>query len=91
MGNCGFCVGFFLEKAGDFVVEAVLFLLQLLELTDALASFGRDGVPLYVFYPTGAASPQILPQVPTQGALREAFAATAASPGIETLEEKNES
>jgi len=41
----------------------------------ALAAFGREGVPLYVFYPgdTGA-TPTVLPQLPTMGALREAFA-----------------
>jgi thiol:disulfide interchange protein DsbD len=40
-----------------------------------LAAFGRDGVPLYVFYPAGGdAEPQILPQLPTESALRAAFA-----------------
>jgi thiol:disulfide interchange protein DsbD len=43
-----------------------------------LAAFGRDGVPLYVFYPAGGdAEPQILPQLPTESALRAAFASSS--------------
>jgi thiol:disulfide interchange protein len=35
-------------------------------ITRMLATFGRNGVPLYVFYPAGAASePVVLPQILT--------------------------
>ena len=44
-------------------------------IAEALAAFGRDGIPLYVFYPMGGEAPRILPQVPTHGVLRDAFAA----------------
>jgi thiol:disulfide interchange protein DsbD len=60
-------------------------------IAETLASFGRDGVPLYVFYPTGGASPRILPQVPTHGALREAFAAGATPRQADREKEKTES
>jgi thiol:disulfide interchange protein DsbD len=43
-------------------------------IAETLAGFGRDGVPLYVFYPPGVAEPVVLPQVPTQASLRDAFA-----------------
>lgn len=33
------------------------------EITDFLNAFGRSGVPLYVYYPPGAAKPIILPQI----------------------------
>ena len=33
-------------------------------ITEALAEFGRNGVPLYVFYPAGG-TPQILPEILT--------------------------
>ncbi len=36
-------------------------------LTDFLREHGRDGVPLYLFYPTHAVSPVTLPQVLTAG------------------------
>jgi thiol:disulfide interchange protein DsbD len=44
------------------------------EITKTLASFGRDGVPLYVFYPGGLeGAPVLLPQVPTHKQLETAF------------------
>ena len=47
-------------------------------ITDALASFGRSGVPLYVFYPAGpAAEPVILPALLTPKIV------------LETLEKEN--
>ena len=39
----------------------------------SLAGFGRSGVPLYVFYGKGSATPQILPQLLTPGVVLEAF------------------
>lgn len=38
-------------------------------ITDYLAEFGRNGVPLYVAYPRGGGAPQVLPQVLTPGHL----------------------
>jgi thiol:disulfide interchange protein DsbD len=44
------------------------------DITRALAGFGRDGVPLYVFYPAGSeGAPVLLPQVPTKQTLETAF------------------
>jgi len=44
------------------------------DITNALASFGRDGVPLYVFYPAGLdGDPVLLPQVPTRQHLEAVF------------------
>jgi thiol:disulfide interchange protein DsbD len=44
------------------------------EIERALASFGRDGIPLYVFYPARAdLAPIVLPQVPTRENLENAF------------------
>ena len=34
-------------------------------ITKALARFGRNGVPLYLYYPRGARAPVILPQILT--------------------------
>jgi len=31
-----------------------------------LRQYDRDGVPLYVFYPAGAAAPRVLPQILTE-------------------------
>ena len=42
-------------------------------ITAYLASFGRNGVPLYVYYPPHAA-PVVLPQILTPGSVREAIA-----------------
>jgi thiol:disulfide interchange protein DsbD len=42
-------------------------------ITQALAGFGRSGVPLYVYYPPGA-PPQLLPTVLTPGLVLETLA-----------------
>ena len=34
-------------------------------ITDYLARFGRNGVPLYVLYPAGGGEPEVLPQLLT--------------------------
>lgn len=48
-------------------------------ITDALASFGRSGVPLYVVYPRDPdEEPIVLPQVLTPSIVREALARAAA-------------
>jgi thiol:disulfide interchange protein DsbD len=57
-------------------------------IADTLASFGRDGIPLYVYYPADGGTPRVLPQVPTHGSLREAFASAASVPEPETKEKK---
>ena len=41
-------------------------------ITDYLSGFGRNGVPLYVYYPPGG-EPRILPQILTESAVREAL------------------
>ncbi len=41
-------------------------------ITEYLASFGRNGVPLYVFYPSGG-EPKVLPQLLTPSMVREAI------------------
>ena len=43
------------------------------EITAALASFGRAGVPLYVLYPGGGAEPVLLPEVLTTGIVLDAL------------------
>ena len=45
-------------------------------ITQALAAFGRAGVPLYVVYNAkrGSSEPQVLPQILTAGAVQSAFA-----------------
>ncbi len=40
---------------------------------DFLREHGRDGVPLYVFYPAGGASPVVLPQLLTAGIVLDAM------------------
>ena len=42
-------------------------------ITEALASFGRSGVPLYVLYPGGDADPVLLPEVLTTGIVLDAL------------------
>ena len=39
-----------------------------------LESYGRSGVPLYLLYPGGAAPAQVLPQLLTEGIVRDALA-----------------
>jgi thiol:disulfide interchange protein DsbD len=47
-------------------------------ITQALAAFGRAGVPLYVVYNAtpGSSAPVVLPQLLTPGVVQSAFAAT---------------
>jgi thiol:disulfide interchange protein DsbD len=45
------------------------------EIAKTLASFGRSGVPLYVYYGPKAAAPQVLPQLLTPGLVAAAFLA----------------
>jgi len=40
-------------------------------ITQALGMFGRDSIPVYVYYPPGSASPIILPQLITPGKVLE--------------------
>ncbi|MGE3143937.1 MAG: protein-disulfide reductase DsbD family protein, partial [Hyphomonadaceae bacterium] len=39
----------------------------------ALAEHGRDGVPLYLYYPPGSPNPRILPQILTEGIVMRAL------------------
>ena len=48
------------------------------EITAFLRAQGRDGVPLYLYYKAGAATPMMLPQILTEGAV---LAAIGAPPG----------
>jgi thiol:disulfide interchange protein len=43
-------------------------------ITDFLRDHGRDGVPLYVYYPPGGAAPVVLPQILTEGVVLEGIA-----------------
>ncbi len=43
------------------------------EITRFLREQGRDGVPLYVFFPSGGRAPVILPQILTQSAVLDAL------------------
>ena len=43
-------------------------------ITDTLAKLGRSGVPAYVLYVPGEASPRLLPEVLTPGIVTEAIA-----------------
>jgi thiol:disulfide interchange protein DsbD len=43
-------------------------------ITALLRSHGRDGVPLYLLYPPGEGAPALLPQILSEGTLREALA-----------------
>ena len=36
-------------------------------ITEYLAQYGRNGVPLYVYYPPGGSEPEVLPQILTPG------------------------
>ncbi len=47
------------------------------EITAFLDRFGRNGVPLYVFYPGDGAEPVLLPEVLTPGIVLDAIAAAA--------------
>jgi thiol:disulfide interchange protein DsbD len=43
-------------------------------ITDTLAKLGRSGVPAYVLYVPGEASPRLLPEVLTPGIVTDAIA-----------------
>ncbi len=47
------------------------------DITAYLKKHGRDGVPLYVFYPAGGGSPVTLPQILTPGLLLSTLGASA--------------
>ena len=49
------------------------------EITALLDRFGRSGVPLYVYFPGGAAEPVLLPEVLTPGLVLDALAEPTAS------------
>ena len=49
------------------------------EITAFLDRFGRSGVPLYVYFPGGAADPVLLPEVLTPGLVLDALAEPTAS------------
>jgi len=49
------------------------------EIAAVLASHGRAGVPLYLFYPKGEATPVVLPEILTPGGLQDVLAGRAAS------------
>lgn len=44
-------------------------------ITAMLRAHGRDGVPLYLLYPTGGGAPVMLPQILTEGMVLQAIAA----------------
>lgn len=46
---------------------------QDLQITAFLRTFGRDGLPFYVFYPAGGSEPIILPSVLTEGIVATAL------------------
>ena len=48
-------------------------------ITEALATHGRGGVPLYLYYPGGAREPEVLPQVLTLGIVLDAVGANSAA------------
>lgn len=43
-------------------------------ITKELERYGRIGVPLYLAYPSGSTTPQVLPQILTKEIIKEAFA-----------------
>ena len=47
------------------------------EITAFLRQHARDGVPLYVFYPAGAAAGRVLPQILTEGAVLSELGTTS--------------
>lgn len=44
-------------------------------ITALLRAHGREGVPLYLFYPAGGGAPRVLPQILTEGIVRQALSA----------------
>lgn len=49
------------------------------EITEFLNAFGRSGVPLYVYYPPGAAKPIVLPQILSESLVLERLELAEAS------------
>ncbi|HNF64982.1 MAG TPA: thioredoxin family protein, partial [Plasticicumulans sp.] len=47
-----------------------------------LASFGRDGLPFYAFYPAGGGEPRLLPPVLSPALVVEAIGKPAAAPAL---------
>lgn len=47
------------------------------EISDALAGFGRNGVPLYVYYAAGDRTPRLLPELLTQDIVLDALHSVA--------------
>ncbi|WP_413578652.1 protein-disulfide reductase DsbD family protein [Bdellovibrio sp. HCB290] len=43
------------------------------EITKALAQFGRNSLPLYVYYPAGSKEPQVLPEILTTSIIKDLF------------------
>ncbi len=56
------------------------------EITQALASFGRNGVPLYVIYSNELDEPMILPELLTPGIVLNALEQLTSSQGLTTAE-----
>lgn len=46
------------------------------EISALLKQHGREGVPLYLYFPTGAGEPQVLPQILNEGTFLELFKVT---------------
>lgn len=46
-------------------------------ITEALAAFGRNSVPFYVFYPASGATPVVLPQILTVAMIEDLFSTQA--------------
>ncbi len=51
-------------------------------ITQALASYGRDSIPVYVYYPPGAISPIILPQLITPQLIIDRINTHPSSPNV---------
>jgi thiol:disulfide interchange protein len=49
------------------------------EITDFLRAHGREGVPLYLYYPPGGQTPETLPQILTESTVLERIGALAGS------------
>ena len=51
-------------------------------IAEALAAYGRSGVPLYLLYPAGGGEAAVLPQILTVGGVLEALRAASNSPPL---------
>lgn len=45
------------------------------EVDGLIASFDREGIPLYAYFPPGGGEPELLPQILTPGLIRDTFSA----------------